>query len=45
MNGVPIALDYLTGGAAGWRYGPVGAKALLSLSDGSQRTLVLQRYY
>ncbi len=45
VNGVPIGPDYGTGGLARWRYGPAGGKAVLSLSDGSARTLVLQRYY
>ncbi|MCI3130788.1 aspartyl protease family protein [Phenylobacterium aquaticum] len=45
VNGVPIGPDYVTGGLARWRYGPAGGKAVLSLSDGSERTLVLQRYY
>lgn len=45
VNGVPIGPDYVTGGLARWRYGPPGGKAVLSLSDGSERTLVLQRYY
>lgn len=45
VNGVPIGPDYVTSGVAEWRYGPVGAKAVLRLSDGSERTLVLQRYY
>ncbi|WP_305301635.1 aspartyl protease family protein [Phenylobacterium sp.] len=45
VNGVPIRPDYVTGGVAQWRYGPVGAKVVLSLSDGSERTLDLQRYY
>jgi len=45
VNGVPIGPDYVTGGVARWRFGPIGAKAVLSLSDGSERTLVLRRYY
>lgn len=45
VNGVPIGPDYVTGGLAAWRYGPVGAKAVLRLSDGSERILVLRRYY
>lgn len=45
VNGVPIGPDYVTGGLARWRYGPAGGKAVLSLSDGFERTLVLQRYY
>lgn len=45
VNGVPIGPDYVAGGLARWRYGPAGGKAVLSMSDGSERTLVLQRYY
>lgn len=45
VNGAPIGPDYVTVGLAGWRYGPVGTKAVLTLSDGTVRTLVLQRYY
>ncbi|WP_394760720.1 aspartyl protease family protein [Phenylobacterium sp.] len=45
VNGAPIGPDYVAGGLSRWRYGPVGAKVLLSLADGSKRTLVLQRYY
>lgn len=45
VNGVKITADYVTGGLARWRYGPEGSRAVLSLSDGSERRLVLQRYY
>lgn len=45
VNGAAIGPNYVTGELARWRYGPVGAKAVLILSDGSERTLILQRYY
>ena len=45
VNGAPIGPDYVAGGLSRWRYGPVGAKVLLTLADGSKRSLVLQRYY
>ena len=45
VNGAPIGPDYLAGGLARWRYGPAGGKVLLTLADGSKRTLVLKRYY
>lgn len=45
VNGTTIGPDYVAGGLSRWRYGPVGAKVLLTLADGSKRTLVLQRYY
>jgi predicted aspartyl protease len=45
VNGLAIGADYMTGELWKWRYGPVGAKVLLSMSDGTERSLVLQRYY
>jgi S1-C subfamily serine protease len=45
VNGMAIGPDYVARGLAQWRYGPVGAKVELSMSDGSKRTIVLQRYY
>ena len=45
VNGAPIGPDYVAGGLSRWRYGPVGAKVLLTLADGSKRSMVLQRYY
>lgn len=45
VDGVPIGPRYASSGLAQWRYGPAGGKAVLSLSDGSTRTLVLRRYY
>jgi predicted aspartyl protease len=45
VNGVAIGPSYISSGLASWRYGPVGAKVVLTMSDGSKRSLVLQRYY
>jgi predicted aspartyl protease len=45
VNGMAIGPDYVAGGLAQWRYGPVGTKVVLSMGDGSKRTIVLQRYY
>ena len=45
VNGAPVGPDYVAGGLAQWRYGPEGAKVVLSMADGAKRTLVLRRYY
>lgn len=45
VNGLAIGPDYMTGELWKWRYGLAGAKVLLSMSDGTERALVLQRYY
>lgn len=45
VDGAPIQSDYAAGALAGWRFGPPGKTVVLSLADGSKRTLVLRRYY
>jgi|688.fasta_scaffold136432_3 predicted aspartyl protease len=45
VNGAPVGPNYVASGLARWRYGPVGGKVVLTLADGSKRTVILQRYY
>ncbi len=45
VNGAPVGPDYVTGQLWQWRYGPAGARVLLSMSNGTKRALVLRRYY
>ena len=45
VNGAAIGPNYVAGGLAAWRYGPIGSKVLLTMGDGSKRAVILQRYY